>query len=96
MCTLFGGYYLTILGYTTVAAMIFTPMSALSGMSLIIPREVSSMVFGLLGRRLMAATEATVAKVSMLLAPDGFFKHERDMEEAMLALRDLDIIIREV
>lgn len=62
----------------------------------LLPEELCSMVFCLLARRLVAATEDTVSKVSMLLAPDGSYKRESDVEAAMLALRDLDAVIQEV
>lgn len=66
------------------------------GTFFLLPEELSSMVFGLLGRRLVVATEDTLAKVSTLAAPDGSFQSESDEEAAMLALRDLDAVIHEV
>lgn len=64
--------------------------------NLFVSSQLPSMVFGLLSRRLVAATEATAATVSTLLAPDGSFKSEGDVNAAMLALRDLDAVICEV
>lgn len=68
----------------------------LCAVSFLLPEELPSMVFGLLGRRLVVATEATVATVSTLLALDGSFTCESDVEAAMLALSDLDAVIQEV
>lgn len=76
------------------AALVFTCFFC--GAFFLLPEELPSMVFGLLARRLVAATEDTVANVSTLLAPDGSFKGESDVEAAMLALRDLDAVIHEV
>lgn len=85
------------MGFTSVGfnvALLAT--NILSLMDFMLPEEVLSMVAGLLGCRLLAATEATAATLSVLLAHDGSFKIESDMEAAMLQLRDLDGVIREV
>lgn len=65
-------------------------------MNSVVPTQLCSMLFGLLARHVEAATEATVVTVSSLLIPDGSFKCDKDVEVAMLALRDLDAVIREV
>ncbi|XP_050706261.1 uncharacterized protein LOC126991595 [Eriocheir sinensis] len=79
-----------------IGVLLFLPISLTSGVSYLLPGTFSSMLFGLMTRRLVAATEDTVSKVSMLLAPDGSYKRESDVEAAMLALRDLDAVIQEV
>lgn len=84
------------MGFTTTMIVIFMPFALLTEMNLFVPGGVSFMVFGLLGHRLVAATEATVARISILLAHDGSFKREKDVQTAMLALQDLDAVIREV
>lgn len=85
------------LGFTNITGIvIFMPACLSIFMSYFMPEEVSSMVFGLLARRLVAATETVVAKVSSLLAPDGSCKCDSDVDVAVLALRDLDAVIREV
>ncbi|XP_050702193.1 uncharacterized protein LOC126988221 [Eriocheir sinensis] len=90
--------YATVqLGFTTAAHVVFIFIAAiLFSMDFFLPDEVFSMVCGLLGRRLVTATEATVATLSMVLASDGSFKSEGDLEAAMVRLRDLDVVIREV
>lgn len=65
-------------------------------LNILIPGQLSSMVFGLLARRLVAATEATVATVSKLLVQDGSFNCESDFSVAMQAMSELDAVIREV
>ncbi|KAG0727753.1 hypothetical protein GWK47_033993 [Chionoecetes opilio] len=75
---------------------LLTPMSFASIAMLVLPEELPAMVFGLLARRLLVATEATVVTVSGLLAPDGFFKCESDVTAAKEAMRDLQAVIREV
>lgn len=91
--------------YSTITAMdipvyigvlIFLPMSLTAGISYFLPGIFSAMLFGCMTHRLVAATEGTVAKVSMLLAQDGSFKNENDVEAALLALRHLDTVIQEV
>lgn len=62
----------------------------------LLPVEVFSLVFDLLARRLVAATETTAVKISKLLASDGSFKYESDVQVAMQELRDLDAVIQEV
>lgn len=65
-------------------------------LTFLIPVELPSMMFSVMARRLLAATEATVAMVSTFLTPDGSFKCESDQEAALLALRDLEVVIQEV
>ncbi|XP_050702190.1 uncharacterized protein LOC126988220 isoform X2 [Eriocheir sinensis] len=85
------------MAFTTPAyCVILLPLALLYALDFLLPDEVFSMVCGLLGRRLVTATEATVATLSMVLASDGSFKSEGDLEAAMLRLRDLDVVIREV
>ncbi|KAG0720459.1 hypothetical protein GWK47_048470 [Chionoecetes opilio] len=62
----------------------------------VLPEELPAMVFGLLARRLLVATEATVVTVSGLLASDGSFKRESDVTAATEVMRDLQAVIREV
>ncbi|XP_050724714.1 uncharacterized protein LOC127002696 [Eriocheir sinensis] len=90
---------LTIVSFatnTTIYIMMLPPVNTLYWIGYIVPQEVTSMVFGLLGRRLVAATENTVARVSMLLAPDGSLQCETDVGAALRAVRDLEAVIREV
>ncbi|KAG0721777.1 hypothetical protein GWK47_000643 [Chionoecetes opilio] len=75
---------------------LFTPLSFVCNAMLLLPEELPAMVFGLLARRLLVATEATVVTVSGLLAPDGSFKCESDVKAATEAMRDLQAVIREV
>ncbi|KAG0727754.1 hypothetical protein GWK47_033995 [Chionoecetes opilio] len=75
---------------------LYTPLSFASIAMFVLPEELPVMVFGLLGRRLLVATEATVVTVSGLLAPDGSFKCDSDMTAATEAMRDLQAIIQEV
>lgn len=80
--------------FADIATLMF--VSFLCVLYFLLPVELPSMVFGLLGRRLVAATEDAVATISMLLTPDGSFKRTTDLEAAMLALRDLDVVIHKV
>lgn len=94
-CSLWFGS--TKMGFTNILGIIiFAPACLNLGVSFMLPKEVSAMVFGSLARRLLVTTEDTVARVSTLLAPDGSFKCKSDMQAAMLTLRDLDAVIREV
>lgn len=79
-----------------IGVLVFVPMSLTVGISYFLPGTFSAMLFGCMTHRLVAATEGTVAKVSMLLAHDGSFKSENDVEAALLALRHLDTVIQEV
>lgn len=62
----------------------------------VLPQQLPSMVFGLLGRHLLVATKAAVATVSQLLVPDGSFLCKKDEVAAMEELRHLEVAIREV
>ena len=79
-----------------IGNMLIFSITIINGMSFLLPEEVSSMVFNLLARRLLVATETTVATVSALLTPDGSFQCESDVKTAMVKLRDLEAVIREV
>lgn len=87
----------TKMGFTNILGIIISaPACINTAVDFMLPEEVSSIVFGQLADRLVAATEATVSKVSTLLAPDGSCKCEGDVQAAVLAMRDLDVVIREV
>ncbi|KAG0727667.1 hypothetical protein GWK47_034161 [Chionoecetes opilio] len=75
---------------------LFVPLNFACNAMFVLPEELPAMVFGLLARRLLVATEATVVTVSGLLAPDGSFKRESDVTAATEAMRDLQAVIREV
>ena len=79
-----------------IGVVFLTTMSFLCGLIYLLPEEVPSMVFNILARRLLVATEATVATVSALLTPDGSFQCESDVKTAMVKLRGLEAVIREV
>lgn len=85
-----------LMGFTCITEMIpLAFVCFICTVCFLLPEELTSMVFGLLARRLVTATEATVATVSTLLTPDGS-ECESDVEGAVLALRNLDAIIQEV
>lgn len=65
-------------------------------LNFLLVEELPSIVFSLMARRLVTATEATVAMVSSLLALDGSFKREGDVDAAVMELRDLEAVFREV
>ncbi|KAG0720458.1 hypothetical protein GWK47_048467 [Chionoecetes opilio] len=92
----YGMNHVTGLDYSIAWTIFFTPLSITSIAMLLLPEELPAMVFGLLARRLLVATEATVVTVSGLLVPDGSFKRESDVTAATEAMRDLQAVIREV
>lgn len=90
-------YYFTTWGYLRfleVSVIYFS--SFVYGIHRAVPSQLCSMVIGLLARRLVVATEATVAKISTFLVQDGSFTCDSDVDTAVKALRDLDALIREV
>ncbi|XP_063845705.1 uncharacterized protein LOC135091725 isoform X2 [Scylla paramamosain] len=78
------------------SALVLLPTSLIGLVSQLLPMELPSMVFELLARHLLVATEVTMAKVSFLLNTDGCFKCEDNVKAAKEAMRDLEAVIREV
>lgn len=97
LVTVFMTYYTTTWGFRE-----FIEISALSFscavymMNYFLPGLLFSMVFGLIGRSLEAATETAVTTVSTILVHDDSLKSESQVQAAVMALRDLDVIIRKV
>lgn len=90
---------LTILSFATnksIPMALLPPVPTLYFIGFLLPQEIISMVFGLLGRRLVAATESTVAGVSKLLASDGSLQCDSDVRGALKDLRNLEVVIRQV
>lgn len=65
-------------------------------MSFFLSYTLFAKILDFLSSNLMVQTKTTVAVVSPLLTPLGSFNNENDLEEALLALHDLDAIVREV
>ncbi|MPC43716.1 hypothetical protein E2C01_037368 [Portunus trituberculatus] len=64
--------------------------------TIFMPDSCLSALLDLMTSYLLLATESTVATVSKLLGPDGSFSGEDNTKEALLALHDLESLIREV
>ena len=65
-------------------------------LSIFMPESCFASLLDLMTRYLLLATESTVATVSKLLGPDGSFSGEDDAKEALLAMRNLESLIRKV
>ena len=85
------------LGTTTfIEAVFYASVSVIFPLNFWLPLEIFAAVLNLLACRLLVTTEGMAVTASTLFTPDGSFKCERDVEVVMAALRDLDVVIREV